>query len=534
VGHPVDVGDPVDVGHPVDLGDPVGVGDPVDVGDPVMRAVLDGRSLDVPTLATLARRAGSLHIEPGLVDEATRAGAAMVSVPAYGRTTGVGANRELIVDVGDTGHALRLWMSHAASSGPLVDDRAVRAMLIVRLNQICSGRTGVSSDCAQALRLAIDADALPAVHRYGGVGTGDLTALAELGLCLVGSRPWWRCEGRPPDPIVPTTGDGLGLLSSNALTIGLAALACQDLTELSRAGIVITALGCLAGGASPDAFSELVWPDRSAGSSPGSGRSVRLGSSGGPWVAATLTRLLRGPGRRLQDPYPLRAAPAWHGPLVTAIDELAAELQRELNRSTENPLLDVASGRWLHHAAIVATELTAHLDAVRAALVPAAQGSLSRTRLLHLPDVTGLPAFLASGPPGSSGTMICEYSAAAALAELRQHGMPGALAWSTLSLGHEDGASFATQSALSARRGATASRAVLASELVVVTRALRMGGWPDHGLRPMASDLLADVADTVLGGLPAELVDHDLGADLEAAGDMLDTLAAVPVAAAEV
>jgi histidine ammonia-lyase len=495
--------------------------------------VLDGRSLDVPTLVTLARRHEIAHIEPALVDEATRAGAAMVSVPAYGRTTGVGANRELIVGADDTDHALRLWMSHAAASGPLVDAEAVRAMLVVRLNQICSGRTGVSSDTAQALRTAIDADALPAVHRYGGVGTGDLTALAELGLCLAGLRPWWQVDGRAPEPIRPSTGDGLGLLSSNALTIGLTALACHDLTELSRAGIIVTALGCLAGGASPDAFSELVWPDRAASPAPGRGRSVRLGSSGGPWVAATLTRLLRGPGRRLQDPYPLRAAPAWHGPLVTAIDELAAETRRELNRSTENPLLDVASGRWLHHAAIVATELTAHLDAVRAALVPAAQGSLSRTRLLHLPDVTGLPAFLASGPAGSSGTMMCEYSAAAGLAELRLQALPGALAWSTLSLGHEDGASFATQSALAARGAVAPMRAVLAAEVVVVARALRMGGWPDHGLRPMASDALADAADAVLAALPPDLADHDLGVDLEVAADLLPTLAAVPVAPAE-
>ena len=492
-------------------------------------AGLDGRSLDVPRLAVLARRPGAVQVDPGLVDEATRPAAAMVSVPAYGRTTGVGANRELIVDSGDTDHALRLWMSHAAGSGPLLDDEAVRAMLIVRLNQICSGRTGVSSACAHAVRLALEADALPAVHRYGGVGTGDLTALAELGMCLAGYRPWRRTATPPPDPIRPTTGDGLGLLSSNALTIGVAALACADLTVLSRAGIVISALACLAGGASPDAFSELVWPDRAGGTDPGSGRSVRLGPSGGPWVAATLTRLLRGPGRRLQDPYPFRAAPAWHGPLVTAIDELAAELRRECNRSTENPLLDAASGRWLHHGAIVATELTAHLDAVRAALVPAAEGSLSRLRVLHLPDVTLLPAFLAAGPVGSSGTMMCEYSAASALAELRLHGFPGALAWTTLSLGHEDGASFATQSALAARQAVAPWRAVLSSELVVVARALRMAGWPDHGLRPMASDGLAGVADRVVAALPPQLVDHDLGPDLEAAAALLPELAAALV-----
>ncbi|MGI8753245.1 MAG: aromatic amino acid lyase [Acidimicrobiales bacterium] len=495
---------------------------------------LDGRSLDVPTIAGLAERSIPAITDLSLVDQATHAATAMVSVPAYGRSTGVGANRELLVDASDTGHALRLWASHAAATGPLIDEVAVRAMLAVRLNQICTGRTGVSSECAHALRQAIEADALPAVHRYGAVGTGDLTALAELGLCLAGRRPWWRVEGVAPEPITPTVGDGLGLLSSNALTVALAALASNGLTELSRAATMITAMSCVAAGTSAEAFSPVVWPDRTAGVADTSGRSVRLGSSGGAWVASTLAELLRGDGRRLQDPYPLRAAPAWHGPLVTAIDELSAELQRELNRSTENPLLVPEVGRWLHHAAIVATELAAHLDATRVALVTAANGSLARIRLLHLPNVTGLPAFLAVGPPGSSGTMICEYSAAAAVAELHQRSLPAGMAWTTLSLGHEDGASFATQSAIAAREGVAPFRAVLSAELTVAARALRISGWPGEGLRDTAAPLLGDLIDTVLAGLPDELGDHDLGPELELASELLPTLAAASLAVGSV
>ncbi len=494
---------------------------------------LDGRSLDVASLAAAARRHCHLQVEPEVVEEATAAGSGMVNVPAYGRTTGVGANRALVVDAGDVDHAKRLWLSHAAASGPLIEEDAVRAMLIIRLNQICTGRTGVSAPCAHALRRAVEADALPAVHRYGGIGTGDLTALAELGLCLSGRRPWWRHRDAAPDPIEPTPTDGLAFLSSNALTIGIASLASHDLTELSRAAIVIAALTCLVAGASPEAFSELVWPDRGTGSDPGSGRSVRLGSSGGAWVAATLVRLLRGPGRRLQDPYPLRAAPAWHGPLVTAIDELSAELRRELNRSTENPILDPASGTWVHHAAIVSTELAAHLDAVRAALVPAANGSLSRTRLLHLADVTDLPAFLASGPVGSSGTMICEYSASAGVAELGQRSVPAGTAWTTLSLGHEDGASYATQSAMAAGDAIAPFTAVLAAELVVAGRALRMSGWPRADLRSRASDVLAGVADLVVGALPDDDHDHDLGVDLEVASRLLGAVGAASLHGSE-
>ncbi len=191
-------------------------------------------------------------------------------------------------------------------------------------------------------------------------------------------------------------------------------------------------------------------------------------------------------------------------------------------------------GRWLHHGAIVATELAAHLDATRVALVTAANGSLARIRLLHLPNVTGLPASLAAGPAGSSGTMICEYSAAAAVAELHQRSLPAGMAWTTLSLGHEDGASFATQSANAAREAVTPFRAVLSAELTVAARALRISGWPGEGLRDKAAPLLGDLLDTVLTALPDELGDHDLGPELTLASELLPTLAEASLAVGSV
>lgn len=493
--------------------------------------VIDGASLDVDAVTALARRCEPVRVDPGVVDAATADDPASAGLPAYGRTTGVGANRDLAVDAGDAGHGLRLWSSHAAASGPLIPDDAVAAMMVVRLNQICTGRTGVSPAVAHALRRAVEAGALPAVHRYGAVGTGDLTSLAELGLCLAGLRPW-RDEGRgAPPPVGPAAGDGIGLLSSNALTLGMAALACHDLVELSRSSIVVTALSCLAAGTSTDAFSPLIWAQPPGATHNAVGVPLHP-PTGGPWVAGVLARLVPGPGRRIQDPYPLRAAPAWHGPLVTALDTLLGSLGHELNRSTENPMFDRSTGRWLHHAGIVSTELTAQLDAVRAALVPAANGSLSRTRMLHQPEVTGLPAFLAVGPPGSSGTMVCEYSAAAAVAEIGQRALSGAFGWTSLSLGQEDGASFATQSALATGETAVAYRAVLAAELVVAARALRTWDLPVSGTHPETSAELGEIVTLVLDRLPADPADHDLGPDLQIAGDLLPALAARLVALA--
>ncbi|MBO0691318.1 MAG: aromatic amino acid lyase [Acidimicrobiaceae bacterium] len=501
-------------------------------------AALDGRSLDLAGLSRLVRGSGRVPLDVASVERAARAATAPAG-PAYGRTTGVGANRDVLVPSADRGHALRLWASHAAGAGPLLGHDEVRAMISVRVNQVLAGPTGLSAACAGSLADALVRGFVPAVHRYGAVGTGDLTALAELGLCLAGRRPWWRGEGDPPRPVEPEPGDGLALLSSNALTLGVAALAACDLERLARAGVAVAALTCLASGAAADAYSPVAWPRRRDSAPAGHGadapQSAHLSprqpdpgpatADGASWVAGVLAHALVGHGRRLQDPYPLRAAPAWHGPLVAALAELSAELTVGINTSLENPIADAETGAWTHHAGLLATGLTARLDAVRSALVTAAHGSLSRTRALHNPEITGLPAFLASGPRGSSGTMTCEYAAAAGCAELAQLAHPAATGWVTLSMGHEDGAAFATQAAFAARDSVIPYTTVLAVELLVAVRALRLAGWPGGETGERASGWLSRIAERAVNALPADLGDHDLGPDIQAATDILPDLA---------
>ena len=101
---------------------------------------------------------------------------------------------------------------------------------------------------------------------------------------------------------------------------------------------------------------------------------------------------------------------------------------------------------------------------------------LSAARLGDLvePDQTDLPAFLASGPAGSSGVMILEYVAHDALAQLRQAALPVTLGSAVVSRGPEDHASFSTQAARQAGTVAAAYRVVLGCELVAAVRALRM------------------------------------------------------------
>lgn len=113
---------------------------------------------------------------------------------------------------------MRLLRSHAASLGPVEDAPTTRAALAVRLNQLLAGAhaglgAGLSAPVLGALAEAVETDAQPTLHRFGGIGTSDLAPLAELGLTLVGERPW-RAGSVPPVPLGPA--DALPLISSHA------------------------------------------------------------------------------------------------------------------------------------------------------------------------------------------------------------------------------------------------------------------------------------------------------------------------------
>src|SRR5690606_16865745 len=136
-------------------------------------------------------------------------------------------------------HVSALLRSHATAAGSERSAERVRAMLVVRLHQLAAGASGVRPEVVQALHGMVQAEALPTVRELGGVGTGDLAALAAAALALSGERLTTH-----PLPQTLTLGvhDALPFLSSGAATIGDAALAQCALQRLTRAGLVVAAL----------------------------------------------------------------------------------------------------------------------------------------------------------------------------------------------------------------------------------------------------------------------------------------------------
>jgi histidine ammonia-lyase len=476
--------------------------------------VLDGISLTCGDVAAAARGAAQVAVCP----DGRRRAAAAAEVAAdatarrevYGRTTGVGANRDTAVSSGDTArHGLRLVRSHAGGGGPLIAAELSRGMLVVRVNQITAGGSGVDPGVLDVLVDAINAGLSVPVPMWGAIGTGDLTALAMTALCLLGEREWVPRPARPPHFALASR-DALAFISSNAATIGEAALACADLGELLEVATLIAALSHLAVAASTEPYAEPVHAAR-----PHPGQQA---------VAAVMRGLLAGEtglASRIQDPYGYRALPQVHGPAVDAARHAEQIVTSEVNAAAENPLIDVAGRAVWHNGNFHTAYIGLALDAARAALFQTSALSAARLGTLVEPAFTRLAPFLATDPPPSSGIMILEYVSQSAIADIRRLAAPAALGSAVLSRGVEEHAGFSTQSARATTDVIPAYRIVLACELVAALRALRL-----RGIRP-AGRTLADAFELAAGVLPADTSDRPLDGDVAAAQRLLPELAAL-------
>lgn len=454
---------------------------------------VDGSTLTCAQVREVARQQRAVWLDPVALERvaAAQAVATEATGPVYGRTTGVGANREFSV-VDSAEHGLRLLRSHTGGAGPLVAPELARALLLVRLNQLAAGGSGVAPGALEAMAEALNLGLLPPVRTFGSVGTGDLTALAATALCLRGELGWlgsgaaWR-----PFPLDP--GQALAFVSSNAASIGEAALACADAADLLAAALPVTALVFLAARGSLQAYQPAAHQSR-----PHPGQA---------WAAGRLYLLLVDQGAvpaRLQDPFCLRAAPQVHGPVLEQLATAEATVSVELNAAAENPRFDAAGRQVLHNGNFHTAGLAVALDAFRLALYQSAALSVARLAALLEPAVTGLPAFLATGPAGSSGLMILEYVAHSALAELRQQATPVTLGSAVLSRGVEEHAPFTAQAARATTAALAAYRTVLAVEAVAAVRALRLAGRKPVGELGTVYRMLADTLDPDLADRPCE------------------------------
>ncbi|MFD5075935.1 aromatic amino acid ammonia-lyase [Streptomyces sp. NPDC058371] len=549
--------------------------------------VLDGRGVDAVDVVRLADGVARPIPAAEAMKRAEESWDAARQIAAtgrvYGRSTGVGANRnEDVPTEAAAGHGLRLLRSHAGAIGQELPAREVRAMLAVRANQVLAGGAGLRPSVVTALCEALESGAYPVVNEFGSVGTGDIAALAQVGLALAGEHPWrapegsaagstigsapgvtsgatpgvtsgpvalavpsrgdWpsgagvgagvgaqgvvpgaglggdrvrrvasggRTLGVPPAPQALDNNDALALISSNALTLGQAALALDELRGLIVATQVVAALSLVAVDGSHEAYAAPVHAARPHRGSTEVARRMRelIGAADRPTP----------PLGRIQDPYGFRCIPQIHGPAHDAADALDEVLAVEINAAAENPLICAEDMAAYHHGGFYQAQLALALDHFRLAVTQVARLSTSRLSTLNEPAYTRLRPFLADQEPASSGVMILEYAAGAALGDLRAFSAPASLGHAVLSRGVEEQASFASLAARQTLRACGAYRLVVGCELVAAVRALRQ-----RDLRPDPELPVGRALELAESALDPDQADRPLTDDVTAAAALLD------------
>ena len=481
--------------------------------------MVDGRTLTLPSLSRIFTGATVLVDEPARlrsIDGQQAAGRIAAVRPLYGRNTGVGANRDRAADDhAPTDHGLSILRSHAAGWGDCLAPRSIRCALTIRANQLLAGGSG--TDIGLAIALADLANGpegdLPQVHRYGALGTSDLTALAEVGMTLLGERPRANGDRRPSFALRSV--DALPLMSSHAFTLADGALGCLDLQHLSHVALTVCALSWVALRGNLEAV----------------GPAVRTVTpfAGAISVAERMTSLLAPQGVEpihLQDFFGLRTWPQVHGPLLDRLADLQYVVETSINTSSENPVfLTAPDESAAHHGGFHAAYLALALDTSLLALTRSARSGQSRIAHLLTDSTTGLPRFLADVRSGSSGLLIVEYVAGSAMASIRDHASsPASVQTISISAGVEDDASFASVAASRFSPAVASYRRLLAVELVCAVRAIRLRGTQLHGPLGEAFETCA--------GLPTGMADRDVEPDFSAADALLDHPALVPAASA--
>ncbi len=488
----------------------------VNLDSTLEQLVLGSSALSPALIPSAVRKKVTVRLDGGVRDRLVANAAAAVAVVArnnaYGRTTGVGANRNVPADDSDGHHGLRLLRSHACGAGERLSDEVGRATMIIRLNQLAGARSGIATEVVDALLEATNAGLVPIVRSYGGLGTGDITVLAELALSLMGELPWADGSRRSFLHDI-SAASALPLMSSSAPTLAVASLALGDIEMLTHSLSAVGAISAVGVRANSEAWSEV-----GAGSHPHQGtieagqrmRAYLLGTDYDP--------------QRLQDPFGWRCLPQVNGTLIDAVAQVERVLTIDCAASTENPLY--VDGKAWHQGGFHHGALALALDQLRLAIVQAAGLSLSRLTKLNDQAITGLRPFLADGPAGSSGTMVLEYTAASAMAALRRLGQPATLGQVSISLGLEDHGSFAWESAMATTASIAAFRTIIACELLAADRAIALRDQSSFGARVVIGtplQTLLDVCSSVGPGAGGRAVfaDRIFIDDIEAYGRLL-------------
>lgn len=444
--------------------------------------------LSIEEVVAVARHGAPVALDPAALEEVERSraivdGLAADPNPHYGISTGFGALATTFI-AADRRAQLQasLVRSHAAGSGAEVEREVVRALMLLRLSTLMTGRTGVRRATVETYAAILNAGITPVVREYGSLGcSGDLAPLAHCALVAMGEGEVRTADGELVDagPALAAEGisplklgekEGLALINGTDGMLGMLALAITDLRLLLTTADLAASMsveGLMGTDAVFAADLQALRPQRGQALAAANFRTALAGS---PIVASHA-----GPeDGRVQDAYSLRCAPQVHGAARDTVAHAASVADAELASAVDNPVL-TTDGRVESNGNFHGAPVAYVLDFLAIAAADVASMSERRTdRFLDRARNQGLPPFLAHEVGVDSGLMIAQYTAAGIVSELKRLAVPASVDSIPSSAMQEDHVSMGWAAARKLRRAIDGLTRVLAIEIMTAGRGLQL------------------------------------------------------------
>ena len=397
------------------------------------------------------------------------------SEPIYGINTGFGSLCDKSVSHDELADLQKnLVMSHACGMGDEIDPVIVKLMLLLKIQSLSYGHSGVHLKTVDRLIDFFNHDILPVVYKYGSLGaSGDLAPLAHLSLPLLGlgevNHKGMKHKATDIlkkynwNPIDLESKEGLALLNGTQFMSGIGVWCLLESKRLALLADTIGALSLDAYYGKIEPFLEIVHHVR-----PHPGQLI---------TAENFRKLLEGseilalPKKHVQDPYSFRCIPQVHGASRDAIAYVSEVFTREINSVTDNPTIFSEENQIISAGNFHGQPLAITMDFLCIAL--AELGSISERRTYQLiSGRRGLPSFLVANPGLNSGLMIPQYTAASMVSKNKQLCMPASVDSIDSSQGQEDHVSMGANAALKLMEVMKNVRRILAIELMNAAQAI--------------------------------------------------------------
>ena len=364
-----------------------------------------------------------------------------------------------------------LIRSHACGTGDELPEEVVRAMILLRINSLAKGRSGVTKELIESLVDGLNRGFHPVVPSQGSVGaSGDLAPLAHIALAFMGEGEANYNGVRMPamealeraeiEPIKYKAKEGLALINGTQMMTALACLAVHDSSTILKNAQIAGVMSLEALNGTDQAFREEVQKAR-----PHEGQLI---AGKNLWNLTRESEVIAS-YNKVQDAYSLRCMPQVFGAALDSLNHIKNVIGVEINSATDNPLVfdDIISGGNFHGEPIaIAMDLLG--------IVMTKISSFSERRIARMLDsnLSGLPPFLAKNAGLNSGMMILQYVAASLVNENKTLSYPSSVDSIPTSANKED---YQSMGATSARKAADIVKnagKVIAIELLVASQAL--------------------------------------------------------------